>query len=166
MKMILLAITVFLCSRSFAQIEVSDNSNFKKIGQISSNRAADVADVELHISIPEKGDTSTSNDTMYAIRFYDMSARGPMLSSPGTRRYSIYFKNTNNAIGLLYKILLNVFTDDRYKDNNYETVLRLGNSTVTVKRDFYSSKPKIQCIVGDAEFIIKNEKELNGLFGK
>lgn len=166
MKQFIFCISVlFLFNYSQSQIVQKANTSFKKVGDINrSGVQGAVPEVVLEVSF--QLDSTGAPDTIYAIRFDDVTMVSPIFSKGQPRRYVLYFHNTGSAIDQLYDMLLNVFTDKRYEARNYSTVITLGTKTVTIQRDIYASKPRIQCLVDDGMFTIRNTKELNRLFGK
>jgi hypothetical protein len=166
MRIILPIAVLLLCvSNLNAQLQVKTNAAFTKVGEINRTRVATIPEVLLEMSI-QKSDSTNGLDTLYAIRFQDVSAASPLFSKAESRRYEVYFHSNGGGLEQLYDILLNVFTDKRYEAEHYSTIITLGKSTITIKRDFNASKPKIQVYVGDGMFTIHNTKELNWLFGK
>lgn len=148
------------------QVEEYTSSKFDRIGMINRDGGA-LPQMALEASaLSNKESPSGNPDTLYVIRFMDMSPKSPIFSKTDPRYYNLYFKSTDGSLAKLYAILLNVFTEEKYRDQNFETVLKLGNKILTIKRDFYSSKPKIHGLTDDGMFIIRNEKELNKLFGR
>jgi len=154
---------LFNCSQS--QIVQKANTSFRKVGDINrSGVQGAVPEVVLEVSYQQ--DSTGAPDTMYAIRFKDVTFESPIFSKTQPRSYVFYFHNTGSVIDQLYEMLLNVFTDKRYEEKNYSTVITLGTKTVTIQRNIYATKPRIQCLVDDGMFTIRNTKELNRLFGK
>lgn len=156
---------LLLFNHAHSQIVQKENTNFKKVGDINrSGVQGAVPDVTLEASYQQ--DSTGAKDTIYAIRFNDVTMTSPIFSKGQPRRYVLYFHNAGSAIDQLYDMLLNVFTDKRYEARNYSTVITLGTKTMTIQRDIYATKPRIQCLVDDGMFTIRNIKELNRLFGK
>lgn len=168
MKKTLVIVIIYLSqiNPAASQIQQKSSVSFTEVGNINRSKVAgSVPDVTLEVSV-QKNDSTQLSDTIYAIRFYDQSRSGIFFSQSEPRRSELLFHNTNSAINHLYEIFANVFSDKRYESKDYSTAITLGTTDITIKRDQYADKPRIQCVVGDRFFTIRNKKELNLLFGK
>lgn len=142
---------------SLGQIYQVTNNKFEHVGNINRSKGA-VPNIVLDMSIGLV-------DTMFVLRFEDATFQSPIFSSSQPLRETIYFKGSNNTISQLYDLLNNVFIDKHYEDKDFETTLILGTRTIVIKRDFYSEKTRVQLIADGRMFFIKNQKELDQLFG-
>jgi len=148
MKITALFVCCIITVKLQAQIEMAGTANWQPVGEVKS-LGSTKAKLQYHVA---------ETDTTYFLLLKDFTRQEDI------HYFSITFKNTQQAFGKLYTLLLSFFNRENRENSNYMQTFRLGDTPVNLQHCTLIGRHGVRLTTREG-FINLSEKEIRKLFG-